>query len=366
MMSRTRPLVSVLVPVYNVEAYVEACLRSLLSQGVDDLEVIVINDGSTDASREVVARLAAEDDRIVVIDKANSGYGDSLNRGMALARGTYLGILESDDEMVDGALELLVSTAQLLDADIVKGDFIYWWPSDEERTCLAGEVTDELASEGLVDTRSDMRAYSIRSTIWSALYRRAFLLERGIRFLETPGASYQDTSFNFKAFASSARTAFVAQPIVRYRQDNASSSIHSRGKADAVGVEFDEIDRWLDERPDEVGHDALVRQSLIERFNAYLWNLDRLDDEVALPFLESVAQQYEDFEASGRLDVSSWDSWRLANLRAIEADPEHYLQTRRRHRGESSLAKARFALALGGPSTLMAALRERAGRKSRR
>lgn len=358
------PLVSVLVPVYNVEAYVEDCLNSLLSQDVDELEVIVINDGSTDSSRDIVCRIAARDPRVSVINKPNSGYGASLNRGLDLARGTYVGILESDDEMVEGALAQLLDLALTTDASVVKGDYILWWPTDEERTRQAYEVAPELC-EGLVDTRRDMRVYSIRSTIWSGLYRRDHLLRHGIRFMETPGASYQDTSFNFKVFATSDKTAFTTYPIIRYRQDNAASSIHSKGKADAVGVEFDEIDRWLDAHPDAVGHDELVRQSLIERFNAYLWNLDRLDDEVGLAFLRDAAEQFADFECSGRLDLSTWDVWRVTNLRALQEDPERYLQLRRRYRGDSAAAKARFAFALGGPSALVSAISERLHRRSR-
>ena len=358
------PQVSVLVPVYNVEPYVERCLRSVLAQGVEGLEVIVINDGSTDGSREVVGRVAEDDARVRIIDKPNSGYGASLNRGLDEARGTYVGILESDDEMVSGALALLLSRAEALQADVVKGDYILWWPTDEARTHQAGEVVPELC-EGLVDTREDMRVYSIRSTIWSGLYRREHLEAHGIRFLETPGASYQDTSFNFKVFATSARTAFITSPVIRYRQDNASSSIHSKGKADAVGIEFDEIDRWLDERPDCVGHDALVRQALIERFNAYLWNLDRLDDEVGLAFLTDAGAQFARFEESGRLDLSTWDSWRVANLRALQADPKRYLRLRRRFRGDSAAAKARFALALGGPAGLLSAVGEHFSRRAR-
>ena len=355
---------SVIVPVYNVEAYVGDCLASLLAQDVDGLEVVVVNDGSTDSSREVVGAIAAADPRVRIIDKPNSGYGASLNRGLAEARGAYVGILESDDEMVDGALPLLLQTAEDMGADVVKGDYILWWPTDETRTRQAHEVTADLCG-ALVDTRTDMRAYSIRSTIWSALYRREHLERHAIRFLETPGASYQDTSFNFKAFATSARTAFVEAPIVRYRQDNAASSIHSKGKADAVGVEFDEIDRWLDERPDCVDHDALVRQALIERFNAYLWNLDRLDDEVGLAFLTDAGAQFARFEESGRLDLSTWDSWRVANLRALQGDPKRYLRLRRRFRGDSAAAKARFALALGGPAGLLSAVGEHFSRRAR-
>ena len=356
------PLVSILVPVYNVGPYVGSCLESLLAQDMPSLEVIVVNDGSTDDSPDVVSRVCAGDNRVRIIDKENSGYGASLNRALDEARGEFVGILESDDEMVDGVLALLVSEALRLGADVVKGDFIYWWSEDETRTVQAHEITPDMCGT-LVDTTEDLRIYSRKSTIWSAIYRTAFLREHGIRFLETPGAAFQDTSFNFKVFASCHRAAFVDAPVIRYRQDNEGSSIHSKDKADAVGMEFDEIDRWLMAHAEPQCRDRLLQESLVQRFNAYLWNLDRLDEPARLAFLCDIGAQYEAFESEGRLRVGEWDGWRLANLRALQRDPSRYLRLRGSLRSGTTLGKARFALALGGPLVLMKAVAEQNGRR---
>ena len=356
------PLVSVLVPVYNVGRYVGSCLESLLAQDLAGVEVIVVNDGSTDDSRDVISRVCANDDRVRVIDKENSGYGASLNRALDEARGQFIGILESDDELVDGALALLLSEALRLGADVVKGDFLYWWSEDEARTVRAHEISSDMCG-ALVDTTEDLRIYSRKSTIWSAVYRTAFLREHGIRFLETPGAAFQDTSFNFKVFASCHKAAFVDAPVIRYRQDNEGSSVHSKDKADAVGVEFDEIDRWLVENAEPQCLDRLLQVSLVQRFNAYLWNLDRLDEPARLAFLCDIGSQYEDYEREGRLRVDDWDGWRLANLRALQRDPSRYLRLRGTLRSGTKLGKARFALALGGPFVLLSAVREQSGRR---
>ena len=356
------PLVSVLVPVYNVGPYVGSCLESLLTQDLAGIEVIVVNDGSTDDSRDVIARVCDGDERVRIIDKENSGYGASLNRALDEARGEFVGILESDDEMMDGALALMLSEALRLGADVVKGDFLYWWSGNEERTVRAYEITPDMCGS-LVDTTSDFRIYSRKSTIWSAVYRTAFLREHGIRFLETPGAAFQDTSFNFKVFASCHKVAFVDAPVIRYRQDNEGSSIHSKDKADAVGVEFDEIDRWLVENAEPQCLDRLLQVSLVQRFNAYLWNLDRLDEPARLAFLCDIGSQYEYFEREGRLCAKDWDGWRLANLRALQRDPSRYLRLRGSLRSGSKLGKARFALALGGPLVLLKAVIEQNGRR---
>ena len=85
-----RPLVSVLIPICNVEEYLEQCLESARSQTLRDIEVICINDGSTDGSLGIIQSFAARDERFRVIDKPNSGYGDSMNKGLEVARGEYV------------------------------------------------------------------------------------------------------------------------------------------------------------------------------------------------------------------------------------------------------------------------------------
>ena len=95
-----------LVPIYNVERYLQRCLDSAAAQTLENIEIICINDGSTDLSPAIIREYMERDARFVMIDKANSGYGDSMNRGLDQARGEYVGILESDDFMAPDALRL--------------------------------------------------------------------------------------------------------------------------------------------------------------------------------------------------------------------------------------------------------------------
>ncbi|MBQ9007539.1 MAG: glycosyltransferase [Atopobiaceae bacterium] len=352
---------SIIVPCYNTERYLGEALASLERLKVSALEVLLINDGSTDGSMALMADAARRDGRFRVIDKANEGYGATVNRGIDEAHGSYVGILEPDDFFYDGAVERLLDVALTTGADVVKGDFTFYWSKDGGRDVPAGVISSDMVDRP-VDTRVDTRIFRAKASIWSALYRRAFLNECGIRCQTTQGASFQDTSFSFKVYASASQVRFVDVPVVHYRQDNEASSINSKDKANAVVHEFDVIDAWLDECSDSDHRDALRLEAQVGRFNAYLWNLDRLGDETALPFLEDMAAWYVRAEKDGSLDLSRWDGWRLANLRSIERSPMRYLALRRRFRGDSSLSKALFALALGGPSTLLAALSERAGR----
>ena len=123
------PVLSLLIPIYNVQRYLRECLDSALAQTLKDIEIICINDGSTDNSPAIIREYMERDRRVKMIDKANSGYGDSMNHGLEMARGKYVGILESDDFMASDALEKLVSAADSNNADFAKANFDFYWSS---------------------------------------------------------------------------------------------------------------------------------------------------------------------------------------------------------------------------------------------
>lgn len=131
------PLISLLVPICNVERYLRECLDSARDQTLADIEIICINDGSTDSSLEIINEYAAADSRFVVIDKPNSGYGDSMNKGLSIARGEYIGILESDDYFELDALETMYDAAKSVDAEVVKADFYLFWSTPDVRKTVS-------------------------------------------------------------------------------------------------------------------------------------------------------------------------------------------------------------------------------------
>ena len=112
MMLNSKPKISVIVPCYNVEKYLVHCLDTIRSQTLINLEVICINDGSTDETGRILADFAREDKRFVVINKTNTGYGDSMNLGLLKAKGDYIGIVESDDFIEKDMFEKLYKIAE--------------------------------------------------------------------------------------------------------------------------------------------------------------------------------------------------------------------------------------------------------------
>jgi glycosyltransferase involved in cell wall biosynthesis len=110
--------ISVVVPVYNVEKYLKECIDSIINQTLEDIEIICVNDGSTDSSLEILNDYAKKDSRIIVINKSNSGYGHTMNMGLNAATGEYVGIIESDDFADKNMFEDLYKLAKEYDADI--------------------------------------------------------------------------------------------------------------------------------------------------------------------------------------------------------------------------------------------------------
>lgn len=353
-----KPKISVLVPIYNVERYLNECLESLQEQSFKNFEVICLNDGSTDGSREIIQRFVQRDSRFVLVDKPNSGYGASMNIGLEHAKGDFISILESDDKMLPGALEKLYLTQQKYDAEVVKGDYILYW-SDSEKQNKTRRMFDESISDRLTDARAFEYIYLQEASIWSALYCRDFLKKHEIRFLETPGASYQDTSFAFKVWACAQRAVFIQDPIIAYRQDNENSSVNSKEKAFFVCGEYKEIFRWLERYEPRELKNEVVKLALISKYNAYLWNLDRLAVQNKLSFLENMRSEFLEDKDSGLMKMEDWTYWRRLNLEVIFENPKKYLQIRNSCSDRDTLSKVKFAYRLGGLKAVIMAIKNR-------
>ena len=164
----SEPLVSLLVPIYNVERYLRECLDSACSQTLEDIEIICLNDGSTDSSPDIIREYMARDPRVRMVDKPNSGYGASMNRGLAEARGRYIGILESDDFFEPDALEMLVNAAEKHKAQVAKANFWLYWSVPEEKNELF-EVVPKKAAGRAVNPSEEPDIFFAKPSIWSAV-----------------------------------------------------------------------------------------------------------------------------------------------------------------------------------------------------
>lgn len=288
------PKVSILVPIYNVETYLDECLESLVGQTLRDIEIICINDGSTDGSLEIVRRYASKDSRVVVIDKPNTGYGDSMNIALDRATGEFIGIVESDDWVEPNMFEHLFRVAHKNKAQIVKSEFYEFFTDGREGGRIVPKKSGLLLpheTNRVLNPRNNIHIFFQQPSIWSAIYEKRVLDENQVRFLASPGASYQDTSFSFKAFASASRVVFIKDAFLHYRQDNLLSSINDSGKVFAVAEEYAEIARFLTENVED--NAPLIRLMKATRWGAYRWNIGRLEPNLAAEFIEFASSQYK-------------------------------------------------------------------------
>ena len=217
--------ISVLMPIYNQEKYIDKCLRSVCAQTLKDLEIIVINDGSTDRSMEIVNAIAETDDRIVIIDKTNSGYGDSVNRGLDRARGEYVGIVETDDFIAENMYETLYSLSRNGSIDLVKGNFYdYYADTDGSEKALVSHERDTVPENTPANVRFSPQILWGHPSVWSAIYKRSLLEENHIRFLEAKGGGWVDNPFFFDALFHAKEYVWTKTPLYYYRKTNANAS----------------------------------------------------------------------------------------------------------------------------------------------
>ena len=178
-----KPLVSVIVPIYNAQNNIVRCVESIRRQTYENLEILLLNDGSKDVSYPVCEMLSKADARIVLIDKENSGVSATRNLGMRMARGKYLQFVDADDTLEPFATELLVQRAEDNNADLVIAAYnriVPYKPKKEAADGAAGEIPDiRLSADGLYDKgRIRLRANAgagellLRRDVEQALPRR--------------------------------------------------------------------------------------------------------------------------------------------------------------------------------------------------
>ena len=340
------PVLSLLIPIYNVERYLHECLDSALAQTLKDIEIICINDGSADNSPAIIREYMQRDTRVKMIDKANSGYGDSMNRGLDMARGKYVGILESDDFMAPDALEKLVAAAERFDADFAKANFDLYWSKPEERRELM-ELFKAKDCGKPVHPSDTVDAFSLKPSIWSAVYRRDFLNRNDIRFLPTPGAAFQDASFTFKVFALADTAVYLHDSVLSYRQDNEGSSVNSPNKVHCVNDEYAEIHRWIVEDYAE-SHSSQDVAKLLR------WSYIRLNPKFYAEFLDRMAQEFRGALEAHEFELGDLKPWKRANLKAIVDDPQKWLAASPDFAGAGAMGRAKHYARVGGPGVVAA------------
>ena len=197
------PAISVIVPIYNVEKYLPQCLDSIIRQTFSNIEIICVNDGSTDNSSEILADYAQKDSRIKIVDKKNGGLSSARNAGMKVATGEFISFIDSDDWIDETMLEKLYNNIVFLDTDI---SICAVHQFDEEKQQL--DDTNAYFTLGYFDKSFDNKVFSyidakdflmnVCVMAWNKLYRKSFLDECQAEFPD--GLIFEDGPFFFSIF----------------------------------------------------------------------------------------------------------------------------------------------------------------------
>ncbi len=209
-------MISIIIPVYNVEKYLSHCLDSVLAQTFSDFEVICINDGSTDNSLQILQKYLKKDDRIQIINQPNRGLSCARNAGLSIAEGKFISFIDSDDFVAPEFLEILYKTQQQTGSDIVGCDFEKIKDNKNHFNKQNKQLTTSIYKNAL-DTLFDRKNF-IHFNVWNKLYKRDVI--RNISFV--PGLFYEDWVFNCCVFPSINSFTWITEKLYGYRLSNES------------------------------------------------------------------------------------------------------------------------------------------------
>lgn len=284
------PKISIIVPVYNVERYLETCLNSILCQTLQDVEIICVDDGSVDTSGSILDEFAKKDTRIRVLHRKNTGYGASMNAGLDAAKGEYIGIVESDDCILPQMYERLYEAAQEHDLDMVKSEAFFWYEKEKLVNRIHKSALESYFDKVLDEWDRNL-FFEFYMNIWTGIYKRSFLVENKIRFHETAGAAYQDNGFWMLTNIYAKKAMWLNEAFYYYRQDNPAASIKDKGKMMAMTREYEYVEQQLIDRGLQTYLPYCYRYRIIRNLATYF----RIADEEKMSYCEFLKAEYEKY-----------------------------------------------------------------------
>lgn len=232
-----KPLVSVVVPVYNVKQYLERCIRSIVEQAYKNIEIILVDDGSSDGSSDVCDKYSAKDRRIKVIHKRNGGLSDARNAGLIQAKGDYIAFIDSDDYVSKEFIKSLYDLVLQNDAEISVCGYKRVNESDEYIEEDVNVSIDKVlnSKEALIDVLSPSSLCSI--VTWNKLYKKTLFTDNDITF--PVGKIHEDNFTTYKLMYEASKVAYTSAQLYyyTYREDSIMGrgfNIRSLDKIEAV------------------------------------------------------------------------------------------------------------------------------------
>jgi len=260
----SQPKVSVIIPVYNIERYLRRCLDSVIHQSLKDIEIICINDGSTDNSPAILKTYEKNDPRVRLLDKENAGQGVARNIGIGMAEGEYIGFVDGDDWIEPDMYERMYNAAKKNTSDLhlccvrrldTKGNDIGIQCNYERY--IGRQFNDEAVVfnwHDIADVLFNLERFSVNK-----IYKSTFIKKKKIRF--SPQRCYEDNIFHFRTFLEAGRISITREPLYNYMFNREDATSSKNRPVLALFAVNREIQKYME--------DSALEKELVQRFENY-------------------------------------------------------------------------------------------------
>lgn len=271
-----RPLVSVIVPVYNTARYLPQCLSSLCAQTLHDIEILCINDGSTDASEDIIREFCARDARVQLVSQPNAGVCEARKNGIRRARGQYIGFVDSDDHVDHDFYERLYAAACREQADIAVTCAIF--PFDDAGTIFPQKESAYVHEKVISTAEERSRLFLATGVLWNKLYSNELCRKVAALYSVTASAT-EDNAFSIPCHILAQKIVLVTQPRYFYRQHGASIC-HQKVEVATIQKSYEMYGHIL-----EAVHDFRLKDADYRIFRKYIlrrrnWDCFQLSEKL--------------------------------------------------------------------------------------
>lgn len=242
------PKVSVIMPCLNMAQYIEECIESVVHQTLTDMEILIVDAGSTDGTLNILQDYKTKDQRIKIIPSQKKSYGHQVNLGISAATGEYIGIVDTDDRILPDMYEALYSIASETNADYVKGTGrLFFTLSDRDVYSYSYSPLpfDAYGEDGIIEACPHKMPdlLPIDNFLWNGIYRNDFL--KNIRLHESMGAAFQDLGGLLQTQLYAQKAIYINKLVYEYRQDNMGASSYNKNGIHFVENEYLWAEKFL-------------------------------------------------------------------------------------------------------------------------
>lgn len=260
---------SVIVPIYNVEKYLSECLQSIINQNIKDIEVIMVNDGSTDSSKFIAETFIEKDNRFILINQENKGLSAARNKGLSIAKGEYIFFIDSDDFIIDNNLEKMINIIEQDNSDVIAGRMVRVF---EKGKIILDSNYFDLYNKNLCTNKEYLLISNQYNwaPVWLYIFRRELLISNNIKFKE--GFLHEDEDFTPRVLLRAKDISIYNKEFYGYRQREGSitKTFSERNIKDIFKILIDLDEEYKNIDDDELK--VLMRRRSIRIIKKLIYN----------------------------------------------------------------------------------------------